>query len=99
MLFLISCVIIHLQSQCGAQLISVMQLKVTLADCPVFCVSASTPLQGPEFRDFLLTKLINAENACYKSDKFAKLEVMHFSARPPHRVLLLTHQYHQSTRF
>ena len=44
--------------------------------------SASTPLppflpslQGPEFRDFLLTKLINAENACYKSDKFAKLEV------------------------
>uniref|UniRef100_A0A8L0DMQ7 Rap-GAP domain-containing protein n=1 Tax=Oncorhynchus mykiss TaxID=8022 RepID=A0A8L0DMQ7_ONCMY len=30
--------------------------------------------QGPEFRDFLLTKLINAENACYKSDKFAKLE-------------------------
>lgn len=31
--------------------------------------------QGPEFREFLLTKLINAENACYKSDKFAKLEV------------------------
>ncbi|KAI3353901.1 hypothetical protein L3Q82_005108 [Scortum barcoo] len=31
-------------------------------------------LLGPEFRDFLLTKLINAENACYKSDKFAKLE-------------------------
>ncbi|KAK5929149.1 hypothetical protein CgunFtcFv8_010405 [Champsocephalus gunnari] len=30
--------------------------------------------RGPEFRDFLLTKLINAENACYKSDKFAKLE-------------------------
>uniref|UniRef100_A0A3B5KQ03 Rap-GAP domain-containing protein n=1 Tax=Xiphophorus couchianus TaxID=32473 RepID=A0A3B5KQ03_9TELE len=29
---------------------------------------------GPEFREFLLTKLINAENACYKSDKFAKLE-------------------------
>ncbi|KAM6959062.1 rap1 GTPase-activating protein 2-like [Aplochiton taeniatus] len=30
--------------------------------------------KGAEFRDFLLTKLINAENACYKSDKFAKLE-------------------------
>ncbi|XP_059370202.1 rap1 GTPase-activating protein 2-like isoform X9 [Carassius carassius] len=30
--------------------------------------------KGPEFREFLLTKLINAENACYKSDKFAKLE-------------------------
>lgn len=31
--------------------------------------------QGPEFREFLLTKLTNAENACCKSDKFAKLEV------------------------
>lgn len=31
--------------------------------------------QGPEFRDFLLTKLINAELACYKSDRFARLEV------------------------
>ncbi|XP_078278098.1 rap1 GTPase-activating protein 2-like isoform X8 [Rhinoraja longicauda] len=31
--------------------------------------------QGPEFREFLLTKLINAESACYKSEKFAKLEV------------------------
>ncbi|XP_030041816.1 rap1 GTPase-activating protein 2 isoform X2 [Microcaecilia unicolor] len=27
-----------------------------------------------EFREFLLTKLINAENSCCKSDKFAKLE-------------------------
>uniref|UniRef100_A0A8C9NGA3 RAP1 GTPase activating protein 2 n=1 Tax=Serinus canaria TaxID=9135 RepID=A0A8C9NGA3_SERCA len=32
--------------------------------------------KSPEFREFLLTKLINAENACCKSDKFAKLEVM-----------------------
>ncbi|OWK54723.1 rap1 GTPase-activating protein 2 isoform X6 [Lonchura striata] len=30
--------------------------------------------KSPEFREFLLTKLINAENACCKSDKFAKLE-------------------------
>ncbi|XP_070838371.1 rap1 GTPase-activating protein 2-like isoform X3 [Chaetodon trifascialis] len=30
--------------------------------------------KGPEFRDFLLTKLINAELACYKSDRFARLE-------------------------
>ncbi|XP_067864432.1 rap1 GTPase-activating protein 2-like isoform X2 [Heptranchias perlo] len=30
--------------------------------------------KGPEFREFLLTKLINAETACYKSEKFAKLE-------------------------
>ncbi|PKU35556.1 rap1 gtpase-activating protein 2 isoform x7 [Limosa lapponica baueri] len=31
--------------------------------------------KSPEFREFLLTKLINAETACCKSDKFAKLEV------------------------
>lgn len=31
--------------------------------------------QGPEFQEFLLTKLINAEYACYRAEKFAKLEV------------------------
>lgn len=31
--------------------------------------------QGPEFHEFLFTKLINAEYACYKAEKFAKLEV------------------------
>ncbi|KAG7515303.1 rap1 GTPase-activating protein 2-like isoform X1 [Solea senegalensis] len=30
--------------------------------------------KGPEFREFLLTKLINAEVSCYKSDRFARLE-------------------------
>lgn len=30
--------------------------------------------KGTEFRNFLLTKLINAENACYKAEKFAKLQ-------------------------
>ncbi|XP_007898914.1 rap1 GTPase-activating protein 2 isoform X2 [Callorhinchus milii] len=30
--------------------------------------------KGTELREFLLTKLINAESACYKSEKFAKLE-------------------------
>ncbi|OCT73387.1 hypothetical protein XELAEV_1803636510mg, partial [Xenopus laevis] len=29
---------------------------------------------GQEFQEFLLTKLINAEYACYKAEKFAKLE-------------------------
>ncbi|KAL8199249.1 UNVERIFIED_CONTAM: Rap1 GTPase-activating protein 2 [Gekko kuhli] len=33
-----------------------------------------TSYKNSEFREFLLTKLINAENACCKSDKFAKLE-------------------------
>lgn len=31
--------------------------------------------QGPEFHEFLFTKLINGEYACYKAEKFAKLEV------------------------
>ncbi|KAM8796371.1 rap1 GTPase-activating protein 1 [Eudromia elegans] len=30
--------------------------------------------KGPEFQEFLLAKLINAEYACYRADKFAKLE-------------------------
>ena len=31
---------------------------------------------GPEFQEFLITKLINAESACYKAEKFSKLEVI-----------------------
>ncbi|XP_053308481.1 rap1 GTPase-activating protein 1 isoform X3 [Spea bombifrons] len=30
--------------------------------------------KGQDFQEFLLTKLINAEYACYKAEKFAKLE-------------------------
>ena len=41
-----------------------------LPDPPVFGSAA-------ELRDFLLTKLINAEIACYKSAKFSQLEVRH----------------------
>lgn len=40
----------------------------TLPNPPVF-------RKGPELREFLLTKLLNAENACYKAQKFAKLEL------------------------
>ncbi|XP_055358160.1 rap1 GTPase-activating protein 2-like isoform X3 [Betta splendens] len=36
--------------------------------------NSSTFRKGPEFREFLLTKLINAELSCYKSDRFARLE-------------------------
>lgn len=35
---------------------------------------------GPELREFLLTKLINAESACYKAEKFSKLEVLTYSS-------------------
>ncbi|KAK7076070.1 Rap1 GTPase-activating protein 1, partial [Halocaridina rubra] len=31
--------------------------------------------KGPQFKEFLLTKLINAELACYKAERFAKLEL------------------------
>ncbi len=47
-------------------------------DVPFFGPSMPTPAifdAGPEFREFLLTKLINAEQACYKAERFAKLEV------------------------
>lgn len=35
---------------------------------------SSTFAHGPLFKEFLLTKLINAEMACYKAHRFAKLE-------------------------
>ncbi|XP_063917108.1 rap1 GTPase-activating protein 1 isoform X4 [Zophobas morio] len=47
-------------------------------DVPFFGPTLPTPAvfrHGPEFKEFLLTKLINAENACYKAEKFAKLEL------------------------
>ncbi|XP_019881335.1 rap1 GTPase-activating protein 1 isoform X3 [Aethina tumida] len=48
------------------------------ADVPFFGPTLPNPAifnHGPEFQEFLLTKLINAENACYKAEKFAKLEL------------------------
>ena len=47
-------------------------------DVPFFGPSLPTPAvfkKGPEFRQFILTKLINAEHACYRAQRFAKLEV------------------------
>ncbi|KAM4651631.1 rap1 GTPase-activating protein 1 isoform 2-T2 [Discoglossus pictus] len=46
-------------------------------DVPFFGPSLPDPAvfrKGQEFHEFLLTKLINAEYACYKAEKFAKLE-------------------------
>uniref|UniRef100_A0A915KMI8 Rap-GAP domain-containing protein n=1 Tax=Romanomermis culicivorax TaxID=13658 RepID=A0A915KMI8_ROMCU len=45
-------------------------------DVPFFGPTLPAPglyTKGQDFRNFLFTKLINAENACYKSEKFAKL--------------------------
>lgn len=49
-------------------------------DVPFFGPTLPNPAvfrHGPEFKQFLLTKLVNAENACYKAHKFAQLEVSH----------------------
>ncbi|XP_077296085.1 rap GTPase activating protein 1 isoform X3 [Arctopsyche grandis] len=46
-------------------------------DVPFFGPTLPAPAvfsKGPDFKEFLLTKLINAENACYKAEKFARLE-------------------------
>uniref|UniRef100_A0A452IMC4 Rap-GAP domain-containing protein n=1 Tax=Gopherus agassizii TaxID=38772 RepID=A0A452IMC4_9SAUR len=46
-------------------------------DVPFFGPPLPNPAifkKGPEFREFLLAKLINAEYSCYRSEKFAKLE-------------------------
>ncbi len=50
-------------------------------DVPFFGPTLPSPAvfrKGPEFREFLLTKLINAETACYKAERFSKLEVCTF---------------------
>jgi RAP1 GTPase activating protein 1 len=47
------------------------------SDVPPFGPSLPSPpvfQRGPEFREWLLKKLMNAETACYKADKFKKLK-------------------------
>nr|XP_057935176.1 rap1 GTPase-activating protein 2-like isoform X2 [Doryrhamphus excisus] len=74
--FLHSYVLVQAENPCTEN--TVYKVSVTAReDVPPFGPPLPNPAvfkKGPEFRDFLLTKLINAENACYKSDKFAKLE-------------------------
>ncbi|XP_067882629.1 rap1 GTPase-activating protein 1-like [Heterodontus francisci] len=63
------------RAQSGEQL-----YRVSVAardDVPFFGPALPVPpifTKGPEFREFLLTKLINAEYSCYQSEKFAALE-------------------------
>ena len=47
------------------------------ADVPYFGPPLPSPpvfRRGPQFRDWILNKLINAETACYRAEKFSKLE-------------------------
>lgn len=59
---------------------SITRYKVSVTardDVPFFGPVLPCPAvlrKGQEFKEFILTKLINAENACYKAEKFSKLE-------------------------
>jgi len=47
------------------------------SDVPYFGPSLPSPpvfKRGPEFREWILNKLISAETACYKAEKFSKLK-------------------------
>ena len=47
------------------------------SDVPYFGPSLPVPSvfkKGPELKEFLLTKLVNAENACYKAERFSTLQ-------------------------
>ncbi|KAG5843975.1 hypothetical protein ANANG_G00156580 [Anguilla anguilla] len=74
--FLHAYILVQVESPCTEH--TTYKVSVTAReDVPPFGPPLPNPAvfkKGPEFREFLLTKLINAENACYKSDRFAKLE-------------------------
>ncbi|XP_061682712.1 rap1 GTPase-activating protein 2-like isoform X5 [Syngnathoides biaculeatus] len=74
--FLHAYVLVQVENACTDN--TTYKVSVTAReDVPPFGPPLPNPAvfrKGPEFRNFLLTKLINAETACYKSDKFAKLE-------------------------
>ncbi|KAJ8401657.1 hypothetical protein AAFF_G00376280 [Aldrovandia affinis] len=74
--FLHAYILVQVENPCTEH--TTYKVSVTAReDVPTFGPPLPNPAifrKGPEFREFLLTKLINAENACYKSDRFAKLE-------------------------
>ncbi|XP_074528547.1 rap1 GTPase-activating protein 2-like isoform X1 [Halichoeres trimaculatus] len=74
--FLHAFIIVQVEEPCSES--TCYKVSVTAReDVPPFGPPLPNPAvftKGPEFREFLLTKLINAELACYKSDRFARLE-------------------------
>uniref|UniRef100_UPI00398F7A0B rap1 GTPase-activating protein 1 isoform X2 n=1 Tax=Pristiophorus japonicus TaxID=55135 RepID=UPI00398F7A0B len=74
--FLHAYIVVQVQSPCTDS--ALYKVSVTARDdVPFFGPALPDPAvfkKGPEFQEFLLTKLINAEYACYKAEKFAKLE-------------------------
>ncbi|XP_051787078.1 rap1 GTPase-activating protein 1-like isoform X14 [Erpetoichthys calabaricus] len=74
--FLHAYVVVQVENPCSDNIC--YKVSVTARDdVPFFGPALPNPAvfkKGSDFHDFLLTKLINAEYACYKADKFAKLE-------------------------
>ncbi|XP_078803408.1 rap1 GTPase-activating protein 1 isoform X15 [Oryzias latipes] len=74
--FLHAYVVVQVENACSDNV--TYKVSVTARDdVPFFGPALPDPAifkKGPEFREFLFTKLINAEYACYKAEKFAKLE-------------------------
>uniref|UniRef100_A0A665THR2 Rap-GAP domain-containing protein n=1 Tax=Echeneis naucrates TaxID=173247 RepID=A0A665THR2_ECHNA len=74
--FLHAFVLVQVEEPCSES--TAYKVSVTAReDVPPFGPPLPNPAifkKGHRFREFLLTKLINAELACYKSDRFARLE-------------------------
>nr|XP_020459032.1 rap1 GTPase-activating protein 1-like isoform X4 [Monopterus albus]XP_020459121.1 rap1 GTPase-activating protein 1-like isoform X4 [Monopterus albus]XP_020459201.1 rap1 GTPase-activating protein 1-like isoform X4 [Monopterus albus]XP_020459284.1 rap1 GTPase-activating protein 1-like isoform X4 [Monopterus albus] len=74
--FLHAYVVVQVENACTNKV--TYKVSVTARDdVPFFGPALPDPAifkKGPEFREFLFTKLINAEYACCKAEKFAKLE-------------------------
>ncbi|KAK1900774.1 Rap1 GTPase-activating protein 1, partial [Dissostichus eleginoides] len=74
--FLHGYVVVQVENACTDNV--TYKVSVTARDdVPFFGPALPDPAvfkKGPEFREFLFTKLINAEYACYKAEKFATLE-------------------------
>ncbi|XP_037540704.1 rap1 GTPase-activating protein 1 [Nematolebias whitei] len=74
--FLHAYIVVQVVNPCSDNVL--YKVSVTARDdVPFFGPALPNPAvfkKGPEFQEFLFTKLINAEYACYKAEKFAKLE-------------------------
>ncbi|XP_008277656.1 rap1 GTPase-activating protein 1 isoform X1 [Stegastes partitus] len=74
--FLHAYVVVQVENACTDNV--TYKVSVTARDdVPFFGPALPDPAifkKGPDFHEFLFTKLINAEYACYKAEKFAKLE-------------------------
>ncbi|KAM9535030.1 rap1 GTPase-activating protein 1-like isoform 7-T8 [Salvelinus alpinus] len=74
--FLHAYVVVQVENACSDNV--TYKVSVTARDdVPFFGPALPDPAifkKGYEFHEFLFTKLINAEYACYKAEKFAKLE-------------------------